>query len=149
MAYQSRLSSVLLLRTLHEEEAFREWEIARDCLVKEEERLRRLNQRLLTTLTDLAERQKRLFSADEMTLYFQFIGNLQEGITGQKKVVLHQQGVCEEKRSLLEHAVKEKKIVERIEEKRKSSYFTALFKKEQAALDEISGQQKWRRGHES
>ena len=145
MAYQSRLSAVLLLRTLHEEEAFREWVVAKDCLAKESERLCHLNERLQTTLNNLAEKQNHLVSSDEMTLYFRFIGNLREGITHQKKIVDHQEVVCEGKRGLLEIAVKEKKIVKRIEEKRKSSYLTARLKKEQAELDEMSGQLKLRR----
>ena len=148
MAYRSTLSAVLLLRTLHEEDAFREWAIAKDSLIHEEERLHQMNERLRETLEDLAERQRAFISSDDMTLYFRFIGNLREAIAYQKKIVAHQEAVCEEKRGLLEIAVKERKIVERIEEKRRSSYFTALLKKEQAQLDEISGQRQWRCSNE-
>ena len=133
-----------MLRTLHEEEAFREWEMAKDILATEKKRLFQLDDMLQLTLDDLAEKQGHLISADEMTLYFRFIGNLREGIIRQRKIVDHQDALCEEKRGLLEMAVKEKKVVEQVEAKRKSGYLMAHFKKEQGELDEISGQLKWR-----
>jgi flagellar export protein FliJ len=148
MPYRSQLSAVLLLRTLHEEEAFREWGLAKDSLASEKQRLCRLHERLQSTLDDLAEKQEHLVSADEITIYFRFIDNLREGITGQQKIVDHQEAICEGKRGLLEMAVKEKKSVEQIEEKRRSGYFMARFKKEQTELDELGGQLKLRRGNE-
>jgi flagellar export protein FliJ len=144
MAYQSRLSAVILMRTLQEEEAHREWAGAKGLLAQEQERLNQLGKKLQITLTALTDLQKGFVAADEVTLYFDFIENLREGIKHQKKIVAHQEAVCEEKRVLLDMAVKERKVVETVEERRKRAYFNQIFKKEQTVLDEISGQLKLR-----
>ena len=141
MPYQSRLGAVLLMRTLKEEEAHREWARARKILDAQQACLNAFNTTLQTTLTGLAGLQNGGFVvAQDLTLYFRFIENVREGIKQQEQVVMREEAVCEGKRALLEEAVKARKVIETIEEKRKGAYWDALYKKEQAVLDEISGQ---------
>lgn len=138
MPYTSRLNGVLLVRKLREEESYGEWRVAKDRLVVEQDYLHGLNMKFQTTLEDMAERQHQM-AAEEVTLYFRFIQNLRGEITRQEAVVLRQEGVCEDQRILLERAVKERKGVERVEEKRKGAYQDKRFKEEQVVLDEIGG----------
>ncbi len=147
MPYQSRFSAVLLQRQYKEEDAYRTFVDAKHLLETEQEHLRLLDKKIQATLDHLTERQERLVSAEELSLYFRFIARLRERVADQTKTVFHQEEVCEEKRVILDRAVKERKAVETIEEKRKKEYLKVLFKKEQAVLDEIGGQLQLRHPH--
>jgi len=140
MPYQSRLSAVLFQRKRHEEEASRVFLTARNLFIAEQEQLRLLDNKLQSTLNDLTEKQAGGSTPAEMTLYFLFIEMFRGRIAAQAKAVVNQEQVCEAKRALLEIAVKERKAVETIEEKREKEYSQGVMKKEQAILDEIGGQ---------
>jgi flagellar export protein FliJ len=144
MPYQSRLGSVLFQRKLNEDTASREFITQKNLLDVEQERLRSLEQKIGSTLDDLAARQESGGTSEEITLYFRFITMMKEKVEAERKTVLHQEKICEAKRFLLETAVRERKAVETIEKKRKEAYFKEIEKKEQAALDEIGGQLKYR-----
>ncbi|MEK7702619.1 MAG: flagellar export protein FliJ [Nitrospirota bacterium] len=144
MAYQSRLGAVLFQRKNNEDLAVQEFARQKNLLMIEWERLQSLKEKLQLTLEELAVKQSQGGSAEEFTLYFRFIGEMQEKVETARKFVSQQEVVCESRRVLLETAVKERKAVEAIEEKRKEAYFEERMKKEQEALDEIGGQLKLR-----
>ncbi len=148
MPYQSRLSAVLLQRHYKEEEATRVFVEAKELLVIEHERLRAMDKTLQSAVDHLVERQKTAVSSEELLLYFRFLGRVREQVAHQEKAVLRQEEVCEVKRAILETAVKEKKAVKIIEEKRERAYFKGLSIKEQAVFDEIGGQRSFRKRHE-
>jgi flagellar export protein FliJ len=147
MAYQSRLLGVLFQRGYQEEEAMRIFEEARVQLGLEQDRLMGLNQTRQARLSDLTEKQRQSANAEELSLYFRFIERLRGSIIKQTETVRSAEAVCEEKRALLERAIREKKVVERIDEKRKKEYWKIVSKKEQAVLDEVGGQLVLRQHH--
>ncbi len=140
MPYKSKLSAVLFQRKQNEEEASRAFLTAKNVLVSAQAQLQLLNNKLQETLDDLTIKQTEGVTSEELVLYFRFIEMFQGRTTQQAKAVIHQETVCETKRGLLETAVKERKAVEIIEEKRKKEYIKEVTKKEQAVLDEIGGQ---------
>jgi flagellar export protein FliJ len=140
MPYQSKLSAVLFQRKRNEDEASRAFLMAKNILFSEQEQLRLLNHKLQTTFDDLTEKQSRGSTPDEMVLYFRFMEMFRGKIEAQTQTVFNQEQVCETRRALLEVAVKERKAVEIIDEKRKKEYIKEVEKKEQAVLDEIGGQ---------
>ncbi len=145
MPYQSKLAAVLFQRKRNEEEASRVFLTSKNILISEQGKLHLLDHKLQATLDDLTEKQAGGSTSAEMALYFRFIEMLRGRIEEQSKAVLNQEQVCEAKRALLEMGVKERKVVEIIEEKRKKEYLKVAAKKEQAVLDEIGGQLRLRR----
>ncbi len=140
MPYQSKLAAVLFQRKRNEEDSSRAFLTAKNVLASEQEILRLLDNKLQTTLDDLAEKQSAGSTSAEMALYFRFIAMFRDRVAAQTKAVVNQEKVCEAKRALLEISVKERKAVEIIEEKRQKEYLKGVMKKEQAVLDEIGGQ---------
>jgi len=140
MPYVSKLATVLFLRKSHEDDATRELIEAKRLLALEEERLNVLNKKFRATLDDLIARQGYDLRVEEMTLYYQFMAKLHEDILAQTQKVLEQAQQCEEKRSLLETAVKDRKAVESVEAKREKRYLLSRARAEQAILDELGGQ---------
>jgi len=145
MPYQSKLAVVLFQRKRNEEDASRAFLNAKHHLVSEQEQLCLLDNKLQTTLDDLTLKQSGGAASEEITLYFRFIEMFQGKVAAQATVVNQQEAVCEQKRAQLEMAVKERKAVETIEEKREKAYFKEIMKKEQTLLDEIGGQLRLRR----
>ncbi len=140
MPYKSKLAAVLFQRKRREDEAERVFLTAKNQLVSEEEHLSLLNVKLQATLDDLTTKQAEGATAEEISRYLRFIEMFQETVNKQAKALLRQEEVCEASRAQLVIAVKERKAVETIEEKREKTYSKEVTKKEQAILDEIGGQ---------
>ena len=141
---RSKLDAVLKHRRHREEEIQQEFAKAKGELMAQEEKLRKLRQRLQEALRDLSEKQARGFSADEMDLYNRFIKRQYTEMQAQQETVVEMEERYEANRELLSQAVREKKIVEKFQETNYKIFLQDSNKKEQGLLDEIAGKQKKR-----
>ncbi len=138
--YQSRLEGVLKLRAYWEEAAQQELGHAKGLLREQEERYRCNTERLCDAADDLLTRQDANgLDASEMGLYHTYFRWKCAEVAQQYKSIQALSGLCEQKRVVLLEAMRERQVVEVIEERRKEIYRKALMKGEQAVTDEIAG----------
>lgn len=107
-----------------------------------QDQLHRLHSELESALKDLAEQQVKGIAPGELDLYYRLIKHQYDRLEERRKALRHLADRCEKKREDLLEATREKKVVEKIEEKRKGLYLKELEKKERNLLDELAGRPK-------
>ncbi len=142
MGYKPRYDAVLRHRIHLEEEVQREFSTAKNELLHQKEQLKQLRLYLQDILQDLSNKQTQGISADELNLYYQFIKKQYEQLKQQQNTLEQLNEVFENKREDLALATKEKKVVEKLQEKDRKAFFKVLDKREQDLLDEIAGNRK-------
>lgn len=140
--YRSKLDAVLKLRKRREEAVQEEFiEIKHDHDTAEDQ-LRRLHREFEAALKDLAEQQAKGIAPCELDLYYHLIKQQYDRLEERRKALQRLADQCERKRQDLLEATREKKVVEKIEEKRKEIFLKDLEKKERDLLDELAGRSK-------
>lgn len=142
MEYRPRYETVLRHRTHQEEEVQREFSIAKNEMLHQEEQLQKLRRNIQDILQDLSKKQTQGISPDELNLYYRFIKKQYEQLEQHQSILDHLNEVFENKRENLAVATKEKQIIEKLQEKDRKIFFKALDKREQDLLDEIAGNRK-------
>ncbi len=137
--YVSKLDAVLRIRCYREEAAHQAFVISKDRLTEEEDQLKVVQGALNRAACDLGEKQGNGANSGEMDLYYNFLRGQSIQAKARKKTIHALGDVCEKKRVVLAHAVKERDVVERIEEDRKVVYIRGMGKKEQGVMDEVAG----------
>jgi flagellar export protein FliJ len=137
--YVSKLDAVFRIRCYREEAAQHAFTIAKDGLTEEEDRLMGVQGVLSRAARDLEARQGNGITANEMELYYDFFRGQYIQADARKKTIEVLGDVCEKKRVVLAQAVRERDVVERIEEGRKVLYIREVGKKEQGVVDEVAG----------
>jgi flagellar export protein FliJ len=137
--YQSKLKGILLHLRFQEEMA--ETELAEKIrqLALEENKLGGSRELMAQTNRNLIEKEAEGILSYELELYRRFIQSQKVMIKEQERVVqtlLEDYELCREKLAM---AVKEKKVVEKIEKNRFQTYISKIEKKDQQAMDEIAG----------
>lgn len=135
----SKLDTVLRYRSHLVEEVQRELAELKHRLSIEEGQLLRMDRKRKEVINDMAERQNIGIKPEEISLSYQFIKRQGERIGDRKKIVKTLAGKCEAQRVRLEHLLEEKKIVEKLKEKRQEIQAGLFRKNENAILDEVSG----------
>ncbi|MFQ5779776.1 MAG: flagellar export protein FliJ [Nitrospiria bacterium] len=141
---QTSLDTVLRYRSHLVEAVQRELAELKHRLSIEEDRLHRMDQRRREVINDMAERQNNGIKPEEISLSYQFIKRQGERIEDQQKIVKALTEQCEAQRVRLERLLREKKIVEKVQEKRQAIQADLLKKNENAILDEVSGRRERR-----
>lgn len=140
--YQSKLKGILLHLKFQEEIAQAELAETNRKLAEEEDQLGAGRERMAQTNRNLLERKAGGILPYELELYQRFIQTQRDKLEEQEKVVQMLLEAYEAKREKLAQAVKEKKVVQKIENNRFQTYITRIEKKDQQATDEIAGQLK-------
>lgn len=140
--YQSKLDAVLKLRKRREEEVQQEFIEMKHDRDTAEDQLHRLHREFETALKDLAEQQAKGIAPCELDLYYHLIKQQYDRLEERRKALQRLADQCERKRQDLLEATREKKVVEKIEEKRKKIYLKDLEIKERNLLDELAGRTK-------
>jgi len=135
--YESRLNAVLNERQIRQEQVERELAVERQGLSREEETLQKMIEASDTALKGLRERQQGPGLPGEIEIYYQFVSHQANRIKKQEEVVLAQRQIFEAKRQELEAVIRDKKMIEKIEEKRREVFLATLKKKESDFLDEV------------
>lgn len=140
--YRSRLDPVIRQRKYIEDEAQQEFVETNNRFVAEEDQLKKVYKDLEQAFRDLNEKQAKGMRADEVDLFYRFIKQQCQRLEERRVSVKRLSDQRDEKREVLAKAVQEKKMVEKMDDIRKQSYFKELQKKEQGLLDEVAGRQK-------
>jgi len=139
---QTSLDTVLRYRSHLVKTVQMELAELKDRLSIEEDRLLRMDQKRREVINDMAERQNKGIKPEEISLSYQFIKRQGERIVDQQRIVKALAEQCEAQRIRLKHLLQEKKIVEKVQEKRQAIQADLLKKNENAVLDEVSGRRK-------
>ena len=137
--YRSKLEAVVKQRQLREEEIQKEFSDMKNHLQSEGDRLGKLRQEMEETIEKLGEKQAQEMGMNEIDIYYRFMNRQNEKLHDQQKVVQDLTDACELKREELSSAMREKKVVEKIEADRQENFDKELKRKEQHVLDEIAG----------
>jgi flagellar FliJ protein len=140
--YPSKLDAVLRQRKRRQEEVQEEFIGLKHDLDTAEDQLRLLHREFEAAMKELSEQQAKGIAPGELDLYYRLIKQQYDRMEERRKTIEHLADECERKRQDLLEATREKKVVEKIEEKRKEIFLKDLEKKERNLLDEVAGRPK-------
>jgi flagellar export protein FliJ len=143
--YQSKLKGILLHLKFKVELAEMALAEKNRTLAEEENQLSAIRELMNQTYQNFMEKKAEGILPHEFELYQRFIVSQREKTEKQEKAVqtlLEAYEICREKLAL---ALKEKKVVEKIEIDRYQTYLNKFEKKDQQAMDEIAVHLKGRR----
>ncbi len=139
-----RLQSVLRLREIKEDEKKREFGTAMQKLHHEENKLEHLDSSLQSHENNMGEQGKGTVTTAQLTNNFNYARSLDGKIDNQKKKVIEEETVVEGKREELVQSTKQKKILERLKERKREYHEKAVVKEEQDLIDDIASvRAKW------
>lgn len=90
---------------------------------------------------EICSKYRKGITPSAIILYFNFIDKIKMDIEKQKSILKDLEIKIEEKRKELLRALKERKIIEKLREKREREYLEDLNRRERIFLDEISANQ--------
>ncbi len=137
--YRSNLKGVLSHLKFQEEFAQNRLAETNRKLMIEEENLSAGRELMAETNRNLLEKEANGIFPYELELYQRFIQNQREKLKAQEILVQTLLEEYESNRKKLAEAVKEKKVVQKIETKRVQTYFNKIEKRDQQEMDEIAG----------
>ena len=139
-----RLQNVLRLREIKEDEKKREFGAAMRDLHHEEKKLEQLGDTLQNHENNMVKRGQGKVTARELQNNFYYARSLDEKIENQTGNVKKHEEIVDDKREELAEKTKEKKILERLKERRREEHDQAVQKEEQALIDDITSvRHKW------
>jgi len=137
--YKFHLETVLKYRESVEKSHIQEMSRLKSDLKLEEKTLSECEEKTREAATQLSEEEKKGISPAEAKLYKSFILGKRSEISDRgKKISVLKEGV-EVKRSDLHLASRDKKVMERLKEKKRDHYYEELRRKDQKAMDEFAG----------
>ncbi|MBI1824149.1 MAG: flagellar export protein FliJ [Nitrospirae bacterium] len=140
--YQSKLNGILLHLKFQEELAETALAEKNRQLAVEEEKLSVLRDLMDQTNRNLLAKKGEGILPYELELYQRFIQQQKDKVEQQELAVQKLLEEYELFREKLALAVKEKKVVQKLEKNRLQTYLTRIEKKDQQTMDEIAGQTK-------
>lgn len=143
--YASRFKAVIKQRQHREEEARREYAEALKRLSAEEDCLESLKRQIGRALDEFAGKQNDGMRAQELDLYNRLILQQIEKLDHHRNAIRRLTEQCENKRHILAQTTQERKLIEKMEEARKTLFLKELDKKEQYFQDDIAGRRKGER----
>ncbi len=104
----------------------------------EEEKLEKIKADYRHSMQVLVERTKQKFTIKELAVHYKYLFHLKREMKNQVDVVVKQEKVVDAKRTRLIEASKEKKVLERLKDKRHRTYVYHVEKDEQKMMDDIT-----------
>lgn len=146
--FQFRLETLLKFRKMEEEQAQLKMTEASIRLYKEQELLSQLQNKLVVSLDLLSQEQSGSPTIDTLKTFGYYIDKIKREIIHQQEQVAKAETYRQECLVALEAAMKQRKLVDNLREKRLEQYQTELLQEEQKLLDEL-GTQAFMRNKES
>jgi flagellar FliJ protein len=146
--FRFRLETLLKFRKMEEEQAQIKMAEANLRLIKEQELLDQFNHILATSLTLLTQEQTGSPTVETLKTFSYYIDKIKRDIINQQAQVVKAETYRHECLTVLEAAVKQRKLVDNLREKRLEQYKAELLQDEQKVLDEL-GTQTFMRNKES
>jgi flagellar protein FliJ len=143
--FRFRLESILSQRR-HVEETFqKELAEASQELAAAQAVLRETKGIHRQCMRDMRRKQRGLFRADDMLLYFPYLERLKQDIElHMKRIAAAERNVAQKRQALLD-AMKKRKILDKLKEKQLQAHLTAEAGRERRFADESAAQQHARR----
>lgn len=146
--FQFRLETLLKFRKMQEEQALTKLAEATNRLQKEQELLSDLQNKLSSNLDLLNHEQVKQPTIETLKTYSNYIDKIKSEITTQIDLVAKAASYRQECLTILEAAIKQRKLVDNLRKKRLEQYKNELLQEEQKILDEL-GTQAFMRDKES
>ncbi|MBN1277434.1 MAG: flagellar export protein FliJ [Deltaproteobacteria bacterium] len=136
--YTFSLESVLNHKAFIEEQLQKELAVFKAILEDEKNHLGKLINTKKRLTAELQEKQKDGTSISEIILYIKFIDQLINDADKQKKKILDAEKRLEKKRDELIEAMKNKKTLEKLKEKKMNEYWEDLSSNERDFMNEVA-----------
>ncbi len=134
--FRFRFEQILNYRKILEEQVMQEFsEQVRD-LEREKEKLHSLRAKKAALLAELMQKQAGTLTATEISLYFEYVKRLREQEVAQVVLIANREKALEEKREELVEAVKRRKIMEILRQKKLENFQKEWNHKESVELNE-------------
>ena len=135
--FQFKLESVLKIRKQAEQEALIDLQEAESQLKKILDHIASLEKEILETETSLRSQARQALSAQEIAYHSSYIQLTRVKIEKMQDNMLRAKNNVEEKRQIAVKAMQERKMIEKLKEKRYSQWEKEIVEKERSQLDEI------------
>jgi flagellar protein FliJ len=136
--FQFSLSALLKIRIKKEEITHHNFLEALQVLRKIEEELQKLIIEFQKVNNEIRQIQKKIRSREELIDFFEYSNSLKRRIKNQKDIIKEAQFGVEIRRKEVLSAMKERKIIENIKEKKFEEWENEFFEQERKAFDELA-----------
>jgi len=137
--FRFRLQKVMEYKEEIEKQRKLELSKAKQRVYDEEEKLKRLQRRDSVCRKQIQEKgTAERIDPREMNLYYQYLKVLHVQMKHQNGCILEAKEVMEEKRKILLEATKERKILEKLKEKKHVEYNLDIARRERFVLDDVT-----------
>ena len=136
--YKFSLEPVLKYRKLLEEDLQKDFAILKRQLLDEKVRLSNFEQVRDRFRGELQQKQMKNFNVSDILLYTDFLQEVSKEIEKQSKKILEAEKSVDQKREDLVGAMKNRKIIDRLREKRLKDHVQEMSKKEQDLMNEAA-----------
>lgn len=136
--YIFNLEPVLNQRKSVEEKLQKELAVLRKMLADENEKLALYKEKEGEVLKELQQERKECAAIFNILLHTRFLERLSSDIEKQKESILDLEEGFDEKREELVEAMKKRKVMEKLKEKKFNLYQKEVIKKEQAFMNEVA-----------
>lgn len=137
MAFKYQFETILNLKMRMEDMKKGELKLALDRLEKEKEKLIELNKDKEIQYEVVKEKQKNKFTAEDLKLFNNYIDALNKKINYQETMVAKEEKKVNKVREELIKASKEKRMFEKLKEKKLEEYMQEYYAGEQQVVDNI------------
>lgn len=137
MAFKYQFETILNLKMRMEDMKKGELKLALDRLEKEKEKLIELNKDKEIQYEVVKEKQKDKFTAEDLKLFNNYIDALNKKINYQETMVAKEEKKVNKVREELIKASKEKRMFEKLKEKKLEEYMQEYYAGEQQVVDNI------------
>jgi flagellar FliJ protein len=136
--YKFPLEPVLSHRSFIEENLQKELAMLNKLLSLEKNKLRSYRKAKYEFLSELQKKEKEGITISEIVLYFSFVERLSNDIVKQRDRIFEAEKKVDQKRNELIEAMKNRKILEKLKEKKGEAYRQEVMKKEMRFLNEVA-----------
>ena len=137
--FRFRLQKVMEYKEEIEKQRKLELSKSKQRVYDEEEKLKQLRRRDSACRKQIQEKgMAERIDPREMDLYYQYLKVLEAQMKHQNGCILGAKEVMEEKRQILLEATKERKILEKLKEKKHVEYSSDMARRERFVLDDLS-----------
>lgn len=137
--FKFRLASIKKLKEYQEKQCKDEMARCITNLFIAKEKQRRIEEMILQTEEEILRLQQGILDLPRIQVYHNYLSFLQDELVRQKAVVAKKKEELEIARSKLMEAMKNRKIMDKLEDKKYREYLYQQDKKEQALLDDLAG----------
>ena len=137
MAFKYQFETILNLKIRMEDMKNAELKLALERLENEKNKLKKLVSEKEVEEENIKEKQKEKFTADDLRFFNNYISSLNRKIEYQATIVKKEEKNVEKVREELIKASKEKKMFEKLKEKKYEEYMHEYYAQEQQVVDNI------------